>query len=228
MQHKDRLSDEERKARRLESARKYREANREKAREASRLSQAKWREDPEVRARDKLHKQKLDYIERQRLYRLANKEKLIAQTMEWRKANPDKYEAYQRAYQTANRHRTIARLVKWRQENPERSHEYGRQWRKANPHMLVLKQSRRRARLKSVGGDLSPDIHKRLMALQKCQCAVCRTSLKDMRPHLDHHCAGSLGIHSGVESADAAGVLMGCLLLFDVSAQDVDWRTAAA
>ena len=44
MQHKDRLSEEERKARRLESARKYREANREKAREASRLSQAKRRQ----------------------------------------------------------------------------------------------------------------------------------------------------------------------------------------
>jgi hypothetical protein len=43
-----------------------------------------------------------------------------------------------------------------------------------------------------------------------------------------HHCAGSLGIHSGVESADAAGVLMGCLLFFDVFAQDVDGRTTAA
>lgn len=40
--------------------------------------------------------------------------------------------------------------------------------------------------------------------------------------------ARSLGVQSGVESADAAGVLMGCLLLFDVLAQDVDWRTAAA
>lgn len=44
-QHRDRLSDEERKARRRESARKYREANREKVREASRLSQAKRRQD---------------------------------------------------------------------------------------------------------------------------------------------------------------------------------------
>ena len=40
--------------------------------------------------------------------------------------------------------------------------------------------------------------------------------------------ARSLGVQSGVESADAAGVLMGRLLLFDVLAQDVDWRTATA
>ena len=40
--------------------------------------------------------------------------------------------------------------------------------------------------------------------------------------------ARSLGVQSGVESADAAGVLMGSLLLFDVLAQDVDWRTATA
>ena len=40
--------------------------------------------------------------------------------------------------------------------------------------------------------------------------------------------ARSLGVQSGVESADAAGVLMGCLLLLDVLAQDVDWRTATA
>lgn len=40
--------------------------------------------------------------------------------------------------------------------------------------------------------------------------------------------ARSLGVQSGVESADAAGVLMGCLLFFDVFAQDVDGRTTAA
>ena len=41
-------------------------------------------------------------------------------------------------------------------------------------------------------------------------------------------CAESLGVQSGVESEDAAGVLMGGLLLFDVLAQDVNGRTAAA
>jgi 5-methylcytosine-specific restriction endonuclease McrA len=70
--------------------------------------------------------------------------------------------------------------------NPERSKEYGRAWRKANLHLLVIKEQRRRARIKGVGGNLSPDIHARLMQLQKGKCAVCRTSLRDIRPHLDH------------------------------------------
>ena len=39
---------------------------------------------------------------------------------------------------------------------------------------------------------------------------------------------GSPGVQSGVESADAAGVLVGCLLFFDVLPQDVNRRTATA
>ena len=41
-------------------------------------------------------------------------------------------------------------------------------------------------------------------------------------------CAGSLGVQPGVESADAAGVLMGCLLLLDVLPKNVYRRTTAA
>lgn len=40
--------------------------------------------------------------------------------------------------------------------------------------------------------------------------------------------ARSLGVQSGVESADAAGVLMGCLLLLDVLPKNVYRRTTAA
>ncbi|QMV33475.1 hypothetical protein 8G_00043 [Ralstonia phage Hyacinthe] len=41
-------------------------------------------------------------------------------------------------------------------------------------------------------------------------------------------CAGSLGVQPEVKSADAAGVLVGCLLFFDVLPQDVNRRTATA
>jgi 5-methylcytosine-specific restriction endonuclease McrA len=186
MQHKDRLPDDERKARRLESARKYREANREKTREAARLSQAKRRQDPEVKAKDKAYKQDPGYQERQRQYRAENMGRLTAKTVEWQEANQERFRAYQKAYQNSNRHRAIERLKNWRMNNPERSKEYGRAWRKANLHLLVIKEQRRRARIKGVGGNLSPDIHARLMQLQKGKCAVCRTSLRDIRPHLDH------------------------------------------
>jgi 5-methylcytosine-specific restriction endonuclease McrA len=186
MRHKEKLSDEEAKARRLESARKYREANREKTREACRLSQAKRREDPGVRAKDRVYKQDPGYRERQRQYRAENRDKLDAKTAEWREANQEQFRAYHKAYQHANRHRTIERLKNWRTNNPERNKEYARAWRKANPHLLVIKEQRRLARIKGVGGNLSPGIHKRLMHLQKGLCIVCRTSLKEVRPHLDH------------------------------------------
>lgn len=186
MQHKDRLSDEERKARRLESARKYREANREKTREACRKTMAKKREDPEFRERQKAYKQDPGYIERQRLYREANRDKLTAKTLEWRAAHRDKFDAYQRAYQAANRHRTIQRAIEWRQNNAERASARARLWRQANPNLKVLSEQRRRARIKGVGGNLSSNIHEKLMALQQCKCAVCRTSLKKVRPHVDH------------------------------------------
>ncbi len=193
MRHKDRLSDEEAKARRLESARKYREANREKTREASRLSQAKRREDPEVRAKDKVYKQDPGYLERQRQYRAENKAKLIAGTMAWREENPEKYTRYQKAYQSANRHRTIERKKQWRSKNSDREKAYGREWRQANLPRLVINAQRRRARIKGVGGDLSPDIHVRLMKIQKGKCAVCHTDLKKSGHHLDHHMPLALG-----------------------------------
>lgn len=193
MQHKDRLSDEERKARRLESARKYREANREKAREASRLSQAKKREDPAFRELQKLYKQNPEYKERQRLYRIENRDRLNAKTMEWREANRHIFDNYQRAYQAANRHRTIARLKRWRQENPEKSREQGRRWRTDKPELNRIKANRYRARKLQAPGDFSPDIYQRLMSLQKRRCAVCSASLKGISPHLDHVMPLALG-----------------------------------
>lgn len=180
------LSDDERKARRLESARKYREANLGKARESARLSQAKRRQDPEVRERDKLYKQDPAYIERQRLYRQENSERLSAKTMEWQAANAEKFKAYQAAYQAANRKRGIQRAIAWRQANKAHASAMARRWRTANLHRRVVSEQRRRARIKGVGGDLSPGIHSKLMALQQGKCAVCGVCLQTVRPHLDH------------------------------------------
>lgn len=193
MQHKDRLSDEERKARRLESARKYREANREKVREACRKAMAKKRQDPEFLERDKAYKKTERYLEQQRQYRAVNREKLDAKTAAWREANRHIFDSYQRAYQVANRRRTIARLKRWRQENPEKSREQGRRWRMDKPELNRIKANRYRARKLQASGDFSPDIYQRLMSLQKGRCAVCTKSLKGTSPHLDHVMPLALG-----------------------------------
>lgn len=187
MQHKDRLSDEERIARRRETTRKYREKNREKLREEGRERAAKLREDPVFLEKQKIYKKDPGYIERQRQYRAENRDSLNAKTVAWQAANKEKFEAYQKSYLAANRGAAKERARLWRIKHPERSHAQGKAWRQSNKHMLVIKEQRRRARIKGVGGNLSKDIHARLMKLQKGKCAVCRTSLKRTRPHIDHH-----------------------------------------
>ena len=42
------------------------------------------------------------------------------------------------------------------------------------------------------------------------------------------NCAGSLGVQPEVESAGAVGVLMRCLLLFDILPKDVNGGPSAA
>lgn len=193
MRHKDRLSDEEAKARRLESARKYREANREKTREAARLSQAKRRQDPAVKEREKVYKQDSGYLERQRQYRAENKAQLTASAMAWREENPEKYAEYQKAYQLANRQRTIKRLQNWRINNRVHASEYGKAWRKENPGEHARHEHNRRARMKEAGGELTAGLYGRLMVVQRGKCAACRVSIKGIRAHMDHQMPLALG-----------------------------------
>lgn len=192
-QHRDRLSDEERKARRRESARKYREANREKVLEACREAMANKRKDPAFREKEKAYKQTECYKEQQRQYRAENRERLQAKALEWRAANLERFREYQRAYQASNRHRVIEKSRTWRLENADRAKEYARRWRAQNLDRHALKEQRRRARIRGNGGDLSPDIYKRLLVLQKGKCAVCKSDLSKVRPHLDHIMPISLG-----------------------------------
>lgn len=198
MQHRDQLSDEERKARRLESARKYREANIDKAREAARVCQAKRRAESEsVRLADKAGKQTATYKEQQRKYRAENREMLNKSTMDWRKANPEKYAEYQRQYQETHRAETRKRASEWRKNNPERLKDSSRIWRKENPDLNTLKSQRYRARKLQTGADLPKDTIKSLMVLQRGKCAVCKVSLAEAGRHLDHIMPLALGgLHS--------------------------------
>lgn len=186
MQHKDRLPDAERKARRRESSRKYREANRVKVREASRLSQAKRRQDPSIRDREKFFKQDPAYKARQRLYRIRNRDRLNAKIMEWRSVNADRYSAYRIRYQVENRARTRQRGVHWRLSNADRASSYGKAWRRLNPGEHARHEQNRRARIRAVGGELSTGLYKRLMAAQRGKCAACRSGIRSQRVHIDH------------------------------------------
>jgi len=101
---------------------------------------------------------------------VTNREKQIDKARKNRSDNKEKVRESKRLYYAENREARMAYHKKWLSENPERNRIY------------LLN---RRARKKSSGGKLSPGLAERLLALQKCKCAVCRKSLKDGY-HLDH------------------------------------------
>lgn len=189
--HRDRLSDEERKARRKASAAKYREANRDKCVAASLASRAK---KPQKYAayNAALRDANAEQIRaQQREYHVANKDRRNAASIAWRAANPEKYAAYQRAYAEANSDKGKDRARKWRAENAEKAAEQSRAWAKENPEARRLREHKRRASQRC--GSVSPDIYQRLRALQRGLCAVCREKLAMAGEHLDHVMPLALG-----------------------------------
>jgi 5-methylcytosine-specific restriction endonuclease McrA len=186
MNHKDKLPDEERIARRKEAAARYRAKNRDKCREATLKSQSK---NPErKREYDAAWRvQQADHIKAQQIeYRVANREWINAQAVAWQKGNQEVFKAYQKQYAIDNSDHQKAKAKKWREDNPDRSALSAAQWAAGNRDRRVINEQRRRAKKIHSNGDLGPDSIKRLLVLQKGKCVVCLTDLKKTKHHLDH------------------------------------------
>lgn len=192
-QHRDRLSDEERIARRKASKAKWQAANREKHTAITMAARAK--NLAKHQAAQKLYREaNAERIKAQQLeYRAANRDWINAGTRGWQLANPEAYASYQREYRQKNSDKWRAKSVKWRAENPERCQEHSRAWAEANPEARRLMQHKRRAAKQSGGGVVSPDIYKRLRAAQRGLCVVCRATLSKVGEHLDHVMPLALG-----------------------------------
>jgi hypothetical protein len=121
------MTEEERKERRKEYARKYYEANREKLKECS----IKYYEDN----REKAKEYSIKYYE-------DNREKLIQDRAKRHAANPEKSKASLRKYYEANREKRIENSTKWQAANPKKQVATMAKWRSANPE-LVKAQGRR-------------------------------------------------------------------------------------
>ena len=127
------LSPEERRLRRNEIAKRWREANRDKIRA---IEKAYRERNPEARAHNI------------RRWRQANKEHVAEYKKQWRTANPEKHRASARR-----------RNDRWEANNPERAAEVIRKkaakWANANPDKRALYHSRghvnRRTKLKNAG-----------------------------------------------------------------------------
>lgn len=180
------LSDEERKQRRRESAARYREANREKCREASQRSQEKRAEYyAEQKAKWKADNPEKVKAAAKALYE-AKKDELNAATRKWQAENKDRFDAYQRDYRERNRGREKERSRVWKLVNRERDQIRKREYDKSHNIERVVREQNRRSLKRSVGGKLSKGLAERLMSAQRGKCACCKCDLKDSGFHLDH------------------------------------------
>jgi len=76
--------------------------------------------------------------------------------------------------------------AKRRADNPEKERQRCREWFAKNPGKRVAYQQNRAAKLRSLTGNVSPDIRDRLIKLQKSRCACCGIKLDKVAIHLDH------------------------------------------
>lgn len=125
-----------------------------------------------------------------RLYYLANREKMLQRAKDWALANPE---------------RTKQRVSAWHQENPDKVSAIKDRYREKNKDTLNAKHSARKKanpergridahnRRRAKVGKLSSGIINRLMELQGGKCPICKSSLKEVQPHLDHIMPIALG-----------------------------------
>lgn len=127
------------------------------------------------------NKDKISARRKARLQEPEQRAKNIARAKSWYCQNKDAVCEKSKAMYPENKDRIIARVRAYEAANPEKTRLHGR-----------VKSSRRRARLKTSGGYYTKADIERIMALQKCKCANCGCSIKDMY-HIDHRIPVSKG-----------------------------------
>ena len=155
------LPEDERKRRKSENSRKWREANRDKIKENRRR---RHEANPEVERECK------------RKWRKANPEKNREEHRKYREANPDVI----RLWRKANPEKCREHRRKWREGNPEYDRKwyeenlgYAAKWRKANPEKDNAIQARRRARKMGNGGSYTGNEWRSLCEAHGGTCLCC-------------------------------------------------------
>ena len=116
--------------------RKYRAAHAERAKESSR----KWHAANPEKAKETNRKYRAANPEKvretSRKYRAANLEKIRETSRKYHLANLEKIKEQHRKWRAENPERIRAALKKWRAENPERVRDYRLKWRAENPERV--------------------------------------------------------------------------------------------
>jgi 5-methylcytosine-specific restriction endonuclease McrA len=118
-------------------------------------------------------------------WRKANPQKVNAYAQAWAEANPERRKAYVKAWRLANKEEITARTMAWRAANRERWDEAAKAWHEANRPRVRTIWRNRRARVRNADGEHTVDQILDLLEKQQNRCAACRTNLKDGY-HADH------------------------------------------
>lgn len=129
-------------------------------------------------------------LEKKAKERQENPVKLRARYTAWAAANPEKKRANYAAWVAANREKRAKDLAVYRQKNADRVAANRAEWNAKNRERVRVHKMNRR--LRELGGQLSPDLPKRLYKLQRGKCACCGEPLGDSY-HLDHILPLALG-----------------------------------
>ena len=87
--------------------------------------------------------------EKQKAWRIANKDALNLKKRAYRLANKDKIKAYQCSWATANKDMAKAIQASWIKANPEKVKRAANKWRHSHPEKVKARQDRWRARNKT-------------------------------------------------------------------------------
>lgn len=136
-------------------------------------------------------------------WRRKNPAKLRAINDKWSEANKQKVIEYGKALYLRKREEKILYAKTYYEGNKEALKPKKAEWQRNNMDKIVVYCSRRRAKKLSNGGELSADIHAKLLVLQKGKCACCGQLLNG-KYHLDHIMPLALG---GTNSDDNVQLL---------------------
>jgi 5-methylcytosine-specific restriction endonuclease McrA len=141
-----------------------------------------------------------------RAWHEANREKNNATKRSWKKSNPEKVRAWANAWDKANPEKKRAWGNAWYAANRERVATNSRAWKKANPEKKRAAEHRRRARKRSILGEVTAEDIKRMMAASS-KCHFCKKPFTRKRPlTIDH----VLPISSHLGSNDPNNLVLAC------------------
>jgi len=132
-----------------------------------------------------------------------NPEPIKEYKRQWRKSNPEKYQAqlrrnkdrYSERYAESQRDA----VSRYYQNNKNDRKEYIAEWKKDNIEKCRTYQQRRRMKINEVGGDFSSDELEERIEEQGCMCFYCSHPLEDDY-HVDHYVPISKGGSNSIEN----------------------------